>query len=48
MIELVNVVMATVASFILGLTVHSVHLHSKKRREIKPMPWNHEEAEINE
>ena len=45
MIEFFNVIVAAVTGFILGLAVHSAYLHSEKRREIRRMPWNHEEVE---
>jgi len=45
MIEFVNVVVAAIAGFVLGLTVHSAYLHSKKRGETGKAPWDHREAE---
>jgi len=48
MIEFFNVIVAAVTGFILGLTVHSAYLHSKKRGSISKTPWKHEEAEKNE
>jgi len=41
-IELINVLVAAVAGFVLGLTVHSAYLHSKKHKNIQ-LPWNHGE-----
>ena len=45
MIEFWNVVVAAIAGFILGLAVHSAYVHSKRRGEIGPMPWDHSEEE---
>ena len=45
MIEFINVVVAAISGFILGLAVHSAYLHGKKRGELRPMPWDHEEDE---
>ena len=44
MIEFVNVVVAAVAGFVLGLAVHSAYLHSRKRGGIGRASWNRGEA----
>ncbi len=41
MIEFLNVIIAALAGFVLGLAVHSAYVHSKKRGELGPMPWDH-------
>jgi len=48
MMEFWNVVVAAFAGFILGLAVHSAYVHSKKRGELEPMPWDHDEEEERE
>jgi hypothetical protein len=43
MIEFWNVLVAWLAGLIAGLAIHSAYLHSKKRRELPPFPWDHDE-----
>lgn len=42
MIDLINFVVGVVASFILGLSAHSIYLHEKKRQGWV-FPWDHDE-----
>ena len=45
MIEFWNVVVAWIAGLVAGLAIHSAYLHSKRRGELQPLPWNHDEEE---
>jgi hypothetical protein len=48
MIDLLNFIVGVVCAFILGLATHSIYLHSKKRKELPPLPWDHEVDDIED
>jgi hypothetical protein len=44
MIDLLNFIVGVVCAFVLGLATHSIYLHSKKRKELSSLPWDHIEV----
>jgi len=45
LIDLLNFIVSAICAFILGLATHSIYLHSKKRKELPPLPWDHLEVD---
>ena len=47
-IEFLNVLAALLAGLVAGAALHSAYVHSRKRGEFRPFPWDHEEDDDEE
>jgi len=47
-IEFLNVLFALLAGVVAGAALHSAYVHSKSRKELPELPWNHCEEDDGE